>query len=257
MNEHVPIICPIDNRVELFPFWLNHYANQGFKVFKFALWNGRSNPCLSEIEAMWEQHKPDGDSAMTIGVSRECSYDEYNGPSETPGLNAIRETLRSDWYAIADLDEFAEDPHIEGRESYEAIGGAFVDRIAADGSFPKIPLWAERNLDDMFPMAANLTASNPHRCNCNKVFYARTYVPICSGHHFVAEQYRWLRDAIPMHHFKWHSGVIDLLPRRYAAYKSQGLNWADESLWFIDLFKDPMWHKRPELNTRHAARLGV
>jgi hypothetical protein len=66
-----------------------------------------------------------------------------------------------------------------------------------------------------------------------------------------------MKDGLECHHFKWHAGIVGLLPRRLEAYRAQGLTWAGESAWFMDFFKQPNWAQTPCLNARPARRLGI
>jgi hypothetical protein len=217
---------------------------------------------------------------MSVQTSLACDYDRYSGPAETPGLNAIRKQLLAElgpeaWYCLADLDEFYafDVPSLPALVAqleaggYRAGGGVFHDRVSARGDFPAIPPFEQQvYLDDLFPLAADLTklahAVSPRNeilpASTTKVGLARLDVVIHSGHHYVqipVEQQA--KNVLECHHFKWHAGIKDLLPRRVQAYKAQGLPWADESVWFMDFFAHPNWVRAPFLNARPARRLGI
>lgn len=260
----VPLIVPIDDRIELLPYFIEYYTRMGFRKFIFCLWNGLDNPCLPGVESVWRKQGPRL-GVRWIRETARTEYNAHNGAAEIPGLNRAREELidPSGWYCCADLDEFywfTEPDIIGAMENYgaQACGGVFFDRVAGDGTFPEIPPYdGKPHLDDLFPCTTTLTEANTYRATPTKIAIARGNVTIHSGHHGVDADVKVLQDTVEVHHFKWHAGVIDLLPRRLEAYRSQKLGWSEESLYFQELFKDPDWCQRPELHIRLARRLGI
>jgi hypothetical protein len=263
----IPIITPIDNRIKLLPHHAAYYAKLGFRKFVYALWNGDENPIASRIEPLWRS-VVHGGCQFFLRQSISCNYDQYNGPAETPGLNAIREEFvpRGTWYCVADLDEFYRFPigigladAVEMLEAggYSAIHGEFYDRIACDGSFPPIPEFssARPSLDEAFPCVANLDLIA--QCNHNKYALVRN-TTVWSGHHGTdLPNEEVMFHAMQAHHFKWSEGIQDRLLRRHQAYASQNLGWAGESLKLLEFLNQPDWVKHPDIHVRRADTLGV
>lgn len=264
----IPLIVPIDNRVDLLPFHAAYYAKLGFRLFVYALWNADNNPVRDRIPEQFKKGANGIDGCeMHIRSSIVCDYDHYNGPAETPGLNTIRMEFakHEEWYCVADLDEFyyfdgknLEElvQYLESRD-FMAIHGLFYDRIAGDESFPAIPEYVpgRAQLDELFPCVANL--SKITMCGNTKIALARL-TGIRSGHHFATlPADKVLNHSMQAHHFKWHAGVLDLLLKRHKAYGSQNLSHAHESREFYDFLSKPGWIHDPRLNTREAVKLGI
>jgi hypothetical protein len=149
------------------------------------------------------------------------------------------EQAPDEWFLLADSDEFqvyAGDVldtiasiHADG---YDFIEGFIVDRVSATGGFPKVnnrlSLW------EQFPLAGTITFPLL-RGNSLKVVAARGSISISPGQHYAnrgkgcpREQY-----CVPVHHFKWTSGLPDRLRSRIAFYKSIGDDLCHESERFI------------------------
>lgn len=262
----IPLIVPIDNRIDLLPYHAEYYAKLGFTNFVYALWNGEKNPIYPEIVHAWAKAVPP-ECCINIRPSIVCDYDHYNGPSETPGLNTIRMEFvkHEDWYCVADLDEFY---HFGGKNveqtiqeleagDYLALHGKFYNRVSRDGSFSTIPPYdpGKTTLDDLFPMTADLDKVTKH--GQTKISFARL-TGIRTGHHYATlppDKILW--DSMQVHHFKWNGDLLGLLEKRYKAYSSQSLSWAYETKDFMDFFQQPDWIKDPRLNTREAVRIGI
>jgi hypothetical protein len=146
-------------------------------------------------------------------------------------LNAylIRAQMRrhpSDWWVVADLDEF----HVYERPltdiiaaceagGYDYVMGALLDRVAADGSLPALKpaasIWAQ------YPLAGLVTLRVP-RAGTSKATLARGDVHLHLGQHG-AQTGRQLPAAqafAQVHHFKWTDSVLPRLTQRIDAYSS-------------------------------------
>jgi hypothetical protein len=145
-------------------------------------------------------------------------------------LNAalIRQVMMrhpDDWFVVADLDEL----HVYDRplpdllrcceaRGYDLVEGCYLDRVAADGSFPQVtraPIW------EQFPLAGGLSfpllGATP-----TKVVLARGWVPLRLGHHTAgagtAAPHREVYAQV--HHFKWNDTVVERTRTRKSRFQS-------------------------------------
>jgi hypothetical protein len=138
----------------------------------------------------------------------------------------------NDWFLIADSDEFQVYPEgVEDvlqraeKEDYDSVLGFVIDRLTRDGTFPSVDenvsVWDQFSLAGLvtFPLLGG---------NIMKVVAAKGCVEICGGQHFPYSGSPCPRSriCIPVHHFKWTSGLVGRLRDRVAFFKSIG-----DSLW--------------------------
>ncbi len=133
--------------------------------------------------------------------------------SENPG----------DWYVIADIDEMlvfdrplADLADLCERDGRDHVNGCFLDRIAADGSFPDV---GSTSLWDQYPLACSISATLT-RALPLKVVFARGHVELLTGQHGAPEGRGLPRELgyAQVHHFKWTGGVVGRLRRRLDLY---------------------------------------
>jgi len=204
-----------------------------------------------------------------------AEYDYILRISEFGLFNGLKDSLSQDvvrlehvsanaWYAVADLDEFHYHPGYPTLEALRAaveaagcdyVHGEFVDRIAQDGSIPRLS--ETESLDSQFPLAADVTKIILGGL-CSKVMLARGTVPIGTGHHKAAGKPFPLPCEV--HHFKWAGSLmLQRLHVRMRAYRDQGLGWYVEPERFFRHFAE---HQRidiehPALKVRRAAVIGA
>jgi hypothetical protein len=248
------MIFPVYGRIDLLPYFLKYYSSLGVSQFVCGLYDGKKNPSYEQILSFRSQYR------LIVRPSVDSTLATYNPVTEAHGLNVIRMEFMPHypWYAIADLDEF----HCFSGKSLpkvalqaeslacDAVHGVFVDRIAADGSFPKI----SGILDDVFPLACNLT-----HCFggcCRKIVLARSRVKISSGHHR-ANGRIWY-NAAEVHHFKWHYAIHEVIHDCHKRYQKQGLRWAMRELPLAKkLISEKIDLHNKRLRVRQAAILGI
>jgi hypothetical protein len=248
------VICPIFDRCDLLPFYLQYYSQLGATQFVMALWNGERNP-VYEVVKSYSQYP------ITIRTSIECLVKDYNGPDESTGLNRIRLEFkdRFPWYCLADLDEFCwfggkTMPEIIAEaepQGYTAIHGVFFDRFARHGRFPPIRLL--HSLDSTFPLVADVT-----RClgaNYNKIPLSRSDVAVESGHHYTKGRAWW--NQAEVHHFKWTEGILERLRERDMYFTAQGLPWSGESRKFLAAIQEDDFPTDSNYLWREARKLGI
>ncbi|WP_432102035.1 glycosyltransferase family 2 protein [Streptomyces sp. bgisy091] len=143
----------------------------------------------------------------------------------------IREAMSrhpDDWWVVADLDEFQLYPdelpaviaHCE-RRGYDHVSGAFLDRVAADGTLPEPDTSHPDAVWHQYGLAGLLTL-RLLRARPTKVTLARGRVELAYGQHT-----SWSGRGAPpadlyaqVHHFKWTGSARARLARRVAAYAS-------------------------------------
>jgi hypothetical protein len=145
-----------------------------------------------------------------------------------------------DWFILADTDEFQVYPkeiHTllaeMDRLGFEYVEGCIIDRLARDGSFPKIE--RSKNLWEQFPLAGLITYPLLGG-NMLKVVAAKGFVAIAPGQHAAQSGKGCPRDRtfIPVHHFKWSKGIVERLRERVEFYKRYREGLWTESQRFLD-----------------------
>jgi hypothetical protein len=154
----------------------------------------------------------------------------HQGPWDED-LNAylIRAQMRrhpSDWWVVADLDEF----HVYDRPltdiitackvgGYDYVMGALLDRVAADGTLPALnptaSIWAQYAL-------AGLVTLRVLRAVTSKVTLARGDVHLHLGQHgaLTGRSLPATEAFAQVLHFKWTDSVLPRLTQRVQAYSS-------------------------------------
>jgi hypothetical protein len=147
-----------------------------------------------------------------------------------------------DWFVLADTDEFQVYPDgvmsvLENAEraGYDYISGFVIDRIADDGGFPAVSAHPPAaTLWQQFPLAGLITFPLLG-ANVLKVVAAKGWVLTAPGQHHAyhgrgcpPHQY-----YIPVHHFKWTSGVVERLRERIEYLKATNSILWHESDRFI------------------------
>lgn len=246
------IICPIFNRIELLPYFLDYYSRLGASEFVLALWNGEKNPLYNPIR------KQAGHVILRTSVA--CDLALYNGPMEKEGLNKIREEFapKHRWYCIADLDEFCYfGDTLQGTakaaeaKGFNTVHGTFHDRIAGECRFP--PISQAARLDVTYPLASDFTKC--FGANHNKIPLARSDVPIESGHHFTTGR-AWANQG-EVHHFKWRAGLQEQLRERDVYFTAQKLPWAGESARILKAVMTTNYLEESRYNIRPARVIGI
>ncbi|MET9480875.1 glycosyltransferase family 2 protein [Streptomyces sp. NPDC006638] len=235
----VRLVSVVGGDTSLLPHMLAHYEGLGVEAFHVIrhVESGLDPTLASSVEAVRDA----GHDFTRLSVG---PWHEHLNP------RLIRETMAEhpdDWWVVADLDEFQVYPdslketvaHCE-RHGFDYVEGAFLDRVAADGSFPdpepygSVPLWRQYPLAGLVTL--RLMGARP-----TKVPLARGRVELGYGQHN-----SWTGRGAPaehvyaqVHHFKWTASARERLARRVAAYSSgewhiNNAKIIDESRAFLD-----------------------
>jgi hypothetical protein len=199
------LIFSVLDRHELWPIFRDYYKAQGITQFLCVTYGPRLNG-VTHIPAPIPPREFNGDRDAQF---HNAVIDEYVKPSE--------------WYAIADLDEFVVFP--DGSTLCEAVAratkdganliwGNFRDRITADGS---IPTQLEQDIWKQFPLKTNATEALTGGCS-TKITAAVGKLHLRGGHHNITDESwkqgkRW-QTYSEVHHFKWWG---ELLAPRFKA----------------------------------------
>jgi hypothetical protein len=169
----------------------------------------------------------------------------YNEQIKKPGSN---------WYMIADIDEFHVYPESPNyivsdcdSRGWEVIRGGFIDRIGNDGEFSEIKEGS--SIFDQFPIAGFFRYPMSGACP-NKVCLVKQGTEITSGQHYAKigghTTWRWQGWNHPMiapvekysaqvHHFKWDSTCLERIKK--VADINQDYSYSDEYKVMYDAIK--------------------
>lgn len=245
------VIFGINDRADLLPYFTKYYASIGATHFACIITDGSRNPLYDTIRS----YLADYDSSFFQSFRK----DGFSPHAESKVANRIRIefSTRFQWYCVADLDEFY---YFSGQNfgevipeatarGFDAVHGLFVDRLSKDGTFPPIC----GTLDAAFPLGSNL--SQCFGLIHHKIPLAKIHLKIGSGHHKVGGKC-W-RRKVEVHHFKWHSGIVDSLQAKYARKLRQHPAWANRVLEMLNAIRGGTLNDRPRLRLWTASKLGV
>lgn len=209
----------------LLPAFLAHYRDIGISKFYVCIFGGVSNPAWKPVEAH--------EDCIPVAFG-EPGQPFYGGVDSTFQDELRRKYVGpKEWYATADLDEFAVlDVHrgysvqqaVFDAETmgFTSVCGELLDRVTADGSFPQ---HVESDIWTQFPVTAEVTKYLV-RGNTTKQVLARGDVPIRSGHHVKPSGNEHWRAAV--YHFKWRGDLYARMKQRAKDYKDANVDWRIE-----------------------------
>jgi hypothetical protein len=230
----INLVTVVGTSIETLDQMLSHYQNLGITTIRIHI---NANSC--EDELVDDVRRLAGRWGAEIASVNVIPWSE----SINPLLYTLSRTETPDeWFILADADEFQVYPDALGEilkycneRGYDFVEGCFVDRVAADGSLTAIvqgeDLWSQ------FPLGGCLSGPLLGAV-INKVVAARGHVRVGRGQHHahsgigcpVSEFY------IPVHHFKWTSGLPARLETRSQIYKLLGEKVWQESDRFLAYF---------------------
>jgi hypothetical protein len=207
MNIH--LVTLVGSHVKQLPYMLDHYRKIGVKSFIVNVHaHSPDDPVLSEARQIV------GDFGCEIA---NVIVESWSAAVHQGAYHRFRSGEASDWFLIADQDEFQVYPGdlfniIEEceREGYEYIRGCFIDRIAADGSFPELHL--DKPIEDQFPLGCIFTYRILGGAPL-KVVAAKRNVMLGPGNHHPMNGIGCpITDCfVQVHHYKWVREIVSRL----------------------------------------------
>jgi hypothetical protein len=217
MKPRVHVVSMLGGDVAVVPHMIGHYRELGVESFVFI------RHAESAGDAVYEAaERVVRDAGLSL-------HHTHVGPWHEDLNAALIEQAMArhpdDWFVVADLDEFqVYDRPLHDllawceRRDYDVVEGCYLDRVAADGSFPAVTggsLW------EQFPMAGGLSfpllGATP-----TKVVLARGKVKLEIGHHTARDgRAAPHRDVYAqVHHFKWNDTVVERTRIRKSRFES-------------------------------------
>lgn len=226
------LVTVVGGYVDVLPHMLAHYRGLGVESFLVHVHaSRRDDQVVRQVQEM-TQDLGCGIASVTIG--------EWLHSTNRELYRQALETRPGDWFVIADQDELQVYPgdlgsilaHCDER-GYEYIEGCFLDRVAADGSFPAVR--REESIWRQFPLAGFVSAP-VLQANPNKVVAAKGRVALRAGQHYAASGRGCPTKElyIPVHHFKWVEGILERLEQRAEFRRRRGDRYWEESQRFVD-----------------------
>lgn len=226
------LVTVVGGYVDVLPHTLAHYRGLGVESFLVHVQAARSDdPAIAQAEEITRKHGC-GIASVTIG--------EWLHSTNRELYRKAMKERPNDWFVIADQDELQVYPRelrstLEECEArgWDYVEGCFLDRFAADGSFPAVR--RDESIWRQFPLAgivsAQILGANP-----NKIAAAKGRVELSVGQHYARTGKGCPPEElyVPVHHFKWVEGVLERLERRAEFRRGRGDRYWEESQRFVD-----------------------
>lgn len=243
----IKLISIIGHGVPLIPHFINHYYNMVDEI-NFVVYESDLHPDLKREVRKAIRGKEKVKIVKTV-------YDRiFDWNRVTDLYNEQIKKSRSNWYMIADIDEFhvyPESPNymVSNCESqgWELIRGGFLDRIGINGDFCEIV--EDVPIFDQFPVAGFFRYPMSNACP-NKICLVRGGTEITSGQHYAKlngqTTWRWQgwnhpliapveKYSVQVHHFKWDSTCLERI--KNVADTNQDYSYSDEYKVMYDAIK--------------------
>lgn len=235
----IRLAAVVGDYVGLLPQMLDHYLDLGVTSIHLAV---HLDPERKNNEVLERVHSAIRELPVVVEQIIESPWHES---VNCTALQQIRNKFRGDWFVLADQDEFQQYPKpvqeivLEAEQrGWDYITGCLLDRVASDGSLkaptPHGSVWQDFPLVGFFSLPAL-------RAFPRKVCLCKSHTVVTHGQHS-ADGVRCPPQIIfvPVHHFKWVSGIESRLRERVKNYTSGKChlihpNSPDESARFISL----------------------
>lgn len=223
----------VDHDTKLLGHFLRHYAALGCtEFFCSVMFN---DPAAVEAQAAGYRLTT---SLCTAGYDTELRFSELL--RRNLDVLLARHVAADEWFLIADLDEMQEYPLPPAqlaleceRNGYDCVMGRFVDRVAADGSFPEVD---DRPLEEQFPLRLDITGGLMG-ATTSKVMMCRGHLQIGNGQHRIVGESHPHPQWCLVHHYKWKAGMVERVRARRDLLRRLDCVWWKESdtlLRYID-----------------------
>jgi hypothetical protein len=223
----IHLLTVVGSHFDLLPHMLTHYRDCGLESLIVNLQlESYDDPSYKEVTTVCQNF------GATI-------FSVYVGPwlqnVNTFLYSQAREMYPNDWFVIADLDEFQIYPkpipkflEEADRCGFEYVEGCVIDRVAEGGRLPAIR--NDISIWEQFPLAGMLTYRIA-RAAIQKVVAVKGNQQLSGGQHLALSGRGYPRDRgfVPVHHFKWTSGLTHRLARRVAFFKETRQPYSEES----------------------------
>ncbi len=243
----IKLISIIGHGVPLIPHFINHYYNMVDEI-NFVVYESDIHPDLKREVRSAIRGKEKVKIVKTV-------YDRiFDWNRVTDLYNEQIKKSRSNWYMIADIDEFhvyPESPNymVNDCESqgWELVRGGFLDRIGNNGEFCEIV--EDVPIFDQFPIAGFFRYPMSAACP-NKICLVKGGTEITSGQHYAKingqTTWRWQgwnhpliapieKYSVQVHHFKWDSTCLERI--KNVADINQDYSYSDEYKVMYDAIK--------------------
>jgi hypothetical protein len=218
----VKLITVVGHGLKLLSYFIEHYQKQVDEIL-IAVYETDLNPKINEQVSNIVRNY---DNVKIAFTTKERVYD---WEKVTQLYNFIKNKHRSDWYVIADIDEFHLYPNNDLRglisdcesNGWDIVRGGFIDRIGRGGEFSELK--GDESIWKQFPNAGFFRYPMSTACP-NKICVIKGYVDVTSGQHYAKidnhTTWRWQgwnhpliapfeTHSVQVHHFKWDSTSID------------------------------------------------
>ena len=243
----IKLISVIGHGVPLIPHFINHYYNMVDEI-NFVVYESDLHPDLKREVRSAIRDKEKVKIVKTV-------YDRiFDWNRVTDLYNEQIKKSGSNWYMIADIDEFhvyPESPNymVSDCESqgWELVRGGFLDRIGNNGEFCEIV--KDVPIFEQFPIAGFFRYPMSSACP-NKICLVKGGTEITSGQHYAKlngqTTWRWQgwnhpliapieKYSVQVHHFKWDSTCLERIKR--VADINQDYSYSDEYKVMYDAIK--------------------
>jgi hypothetical protein len=225
----IHLVTVVGGKIDALAHMLEHYRSMGIESFFVNLQLAHEQDLAREQVEEITRRFGCGIASVTVGDWQLVQQELYLRP---------RKQYPSDWFLLADQDEFQAYPAsiqdvIEACARWDYVRGCFVDRIARDGGFP--PILAGQPIWDQYPLGGLLTMRILNG-DPRKVVAVRGPLALKKGNHHAFEGTACpSRDFyIPIHHFKWTADVEARLGQRAKSLKQGGFPQFHESERFVE-----------------------
>lgn len=218
----IAVVGPVEP--PLLAAWVRHYQHLGVERFLIAFH-------FPEHVTDQRRHELQAASRKLGVIPTRTSTGPWHEHTNTQIRDSLRQTAGPGWHLLADADEFQQYPTPlteviaqAEKTGHRTVGGLMLDRVAAGGHLADWP--PDGGLDLAYPLGGHLTHRLLHG-DPRKTVLVRHDVSVASGNHCAFGHQPDADRICVVHHFKWHSGVLDDLRHRVQHFSTG--TWQEQS----------------------------